>query len=579
MRRCRTLTMAGAAVALAIAPPVAWDLLDAGTAAAALPSACSQSAPGATVTCTYSTVGETTFTVPSGVTQLTVTAIGAPGGSGGVYPGLSDPAAVGGSGAEVTATIAVTPSSTLYVEVGGAGGNGTGGTDCQAGTAGANGGGLGGVSRCETGSGGGGGGASDLRTTPAAEGGLTGGAGDPRLVVAGGGGGGGGSDSTIGGAGGDAGLGADTGAGNGGDAGTCIDGDIAEGDGLPGAPGGIGGPAGTGGGPICSLAQPGAAGTATGGGTGGNGDLANSAGGGGGGGGYLGGGGGGALGGDGGGGGGGGSSYAPGGTVTTAPSGAVASVTITYLPPLIPQSIAFTAPESGTVGGTASLTATGGGSGNPVVLTSTTPAVCTVSGTNGSTVTYGAPGTCTIQANQAAGDGYAAALAVEQSITVGQAAAITSGDTTTFRVGASGTFQVTATGVPPPTFSETGTLPAGVTFSASGLLSGTPGVGTAGTYALVISASNTIGSGDPTATQDFTLRVLSPVLAAPLAAPMSAATAAAGAVQAPAPPGSLARTGIDLAGLMAGTVMLLGAGGLLWGVSADQRRRAPARRR
>jgi hypothetical protein len=83
----------------------------------------------------------------------------------------------------------------------------------------------------------------------------------------------------------------------------------------------------------------------------------------------------------------------------------------------IPQSISFTAPASGTAGGSATLSATGGGSGNPVVF-SADPAsgkVCTVSGT---TVTYIVAGRCVIDANQAGTGTYAAAPQVQRTITV-----------------------------------------------------------------------------------------------------------------------------------------------------------------
>jgi hypothetical protein len=86
----------------------------------------------------------------------------------------------------------------------------------------------------------------------------------------------------------------------------------------------------------------------------------------------------------------------------------------------IPQSISLTAPASGTARGSATLSATGGGSGNPVVF-SADPAsakVCTVSGTNGTTVTYTAAGSCVIDANQAGTGTYAAAPQVQQTITV-----------------------------------------------------------------------------------------------------------------------------------------------------------------
>jgi hypothetical protein len=66
------------------------------------------------------------------------------------------------------------------------------------------------------------------------------------------------------------------------------------------------------------------------------------------------------------------------------------------------------------------LSATGGGSGNPVVF-SADPAsakVCNASGTNGTTVTYTAAGNCVIYANQAGTGTYAAAPQVQQTITV-----------------------------------------------------------------------------------------------------------------------------------------------------------------
>jgi hypothetical protein len=88
------------------------------------------------------------------------------------------------------------------------------------------------------------------------------------------------------------------------------------------------------------------------------------------------------------------------------------------------------------------------------------------------------------------------------TLTVGQAPVFTSASTVTFTAGTASTFAVTATGTPAPTFSETGALPAGVTLSANGTLSGTPAGG--GTYPITITASNGVG---PAATQTFTLVV------------------------------------------------------------------------
>jgi hypothetical protein len=87
------------------------------------------------------------------------------------------------------------------------------------------------------------------------------------------------------------------------------------------------------------------------------------------------------------------------------------------------------------------------------------------------------------------------------------APAFTSADATTFTVGTAGSFNVTANGAPAPSYSHTGTLPSGVTFSAAGVLSGTPAAGTGGSYPVTITANNGIA---PNATQSFTLTVNQP---------------------------------------------------------------------
>jgi len=81
----------------------------------------------------------------------------------------------------------------------------------------------------------------------------------------------------------------------------------------------------------------------------------------------------------------------------------------------IPQSISFTAPAQGNQHGSANLSATGGGSGNPVVFSVGGPGACTVSG---STVTYTAAGNCVIDANQAGNARYADAPQVQRTIEV-----------------------------------------------------------------------------------------------------------------------------------------------------------------
>ena len=99
---------------------------------------------------------------------------------------------------------------------------------------------------------------------------------------------------------------------------------------------------------------------------------------------------------------------------------------------LTAQTIAFTGPGTGTIGTSATLAATGGASGNPVVFNidiTTGAGICNVSGTNGSTLNYTGAGTCTVDANQAGNATYAAAAQVQQSVTVAPVA----NQTITFR--------------------------------------------------------------------------------------------------------------------------------------------------
>lgn len=94
------------------------------------------------------------------------------------------------------------------------------------------------------------------------------------------------------------------------------------------------------------------------------------------------------------------------------------------------------------------------------------------------------------------------------TLTVQQGPAITSASSASFTVGASGIFTVTATGFPTSTIALTGDLPNGVTFvdngDGTGTLSGTPDVGTGGSYPLVFRAMNSAGASSP---QNFTLVV------------------------------------------------------------------------
>jgi hypothetical protein len=90
------------------------------------------------------------------------------------------------------------------------------------------------------------------------------------------------------------------------------------------------------------------------------------------------------------------------------------------------------------------------------------------------------------------------------------APAITSLSSATFTAGTAGSFTVASTGFPAAALSESGTLPAGVSFIDNGngkaTLAGTPAAGTGGTYNLTITATSSAGS----ATQTFTLTVNQP---------------------------------------------------------------------
>jgi glycine rich protein len=128
------------------------------------------SAALADTTVSYSTPGSYAFTVPQGVTSLTITAVGAAGGGCAANGG-------GGLGAEVSAAVPVASGQQLVVGVGGLGGTGCISQSVAAGGTGGGGGGG-------TTDGGAGGGGASLVGGPAASPSFA-----VLLVVAGGGGG------------------------------------------------------------------------------------------------------------------------------------------------------------------------------------------------------------------------------------------------------------------------------------------------------------------------------------------------------------------------------------------------------
>jgi hypothetical protein len=132
-------------------------------------------------------------------------------------------------------------------------------------------------------------------------------------------------------------------------------------------------------------------------------------------------------------------------TVGATPTGTGTLIETSPIPQAIINFIATPAAPTYSPGGTFAVSATGGGSGNPVVFASTTTGVCTVSG---STVTIVTAGTCSLTADQAGNASYAAAPQVTLDVTIAQAAqAITNFIATpaapTYAPG--GTFSVSAT--------------------------------------------------------------------------------------------------------------------------------------
>jgi hypothetical protein len=147
---------------------------------------------------------------------------------------------------------------------------------------------------------------------------------------------------------------------------------------------------------------------------------------------------------------------------------------------------------------------------------------------NGVTFTDNGNGTATLSGTPAASTGGSYPItftahngigsdAVQSfTLTVDQAAAITSTSAASFTFGLPGSFSITTTGKPTPALSETGTLPPGVTFTDNGngtaTLSGTPAPGSGGIYTFTITAHNGVGS-DTTQTFTFTIAKATPLLA------------------------------------------------------------------
>ena len=112
------------------------------------------------------------------------------------------------------------------------------------------------------------------------------------------------------------------------------------------------------------------------------------------------------------------------------------------------QSITFTSapPTNPTIGGSYTVTATGGASGNPVVFSidgASSVGACSISG---NLVSFANTGTCIIDANQAGNSDYNPALQVQQIITVNKADQTITFTSTPTDPAVGGTYTVSATG-------------------------------------------------------------------------------------------------------------------------------------
>jgi hypothetical protein len=111
-----------------------------------------------------------------------------------------------------------------------------------------------------------------------------------------------------------------------------------------------------------------------------------------------------------------------GATISSTSYGSSISGTQTLTVTQASQTITFGALANKNYGDTPfTVSATGGGSGNPVNFTAVPSGVCTSGGTNGSTITIAGAGSCTVTAHQAGNTSYAAATDMPQSFTVSPA--------------------------------------------------------------------------------------------------------------------------------------------------------------
>jgi uncharacterized protein YhjY with autotransporter beta-barrel domain len=192
------------------------------------------------------------------------------------------------------------------------------------------------------------------------------------------------------------------------------------------------------------------------------------------------------------------------GAGTGGTSGASNSVT-----PMGAQTITFANPGATNFGDSPQLLATAS-SGLGVTFTSTTTSVCTI--TSGGKLTTLAPGTCTISADQAGDGTYLPAPTVTESFAIvvpGGAVSISTASLPQATAESAYSQTIVANGgASPYGFAvSAGSLPAGLTLSGAGVLSGTPTV--AGTFNFTVKVTD---AATQTATQALTLVVQGPAI-------------------------------------------------------------------
>jgi hypothetical protein len=201
-------------------------------------------------------------------------------------------------------------------------------------------------------------------------------------------------------------------------------------------------------------------------------------------------------------------------------SGDSATGTVTLQVQPIAQAITFTstAPSPALAGTSYQVTASGGGSGNPVnysIDPSSTAGACSVSS---GTVSFTGAGTCQVDASQAGGGIYTAAPQVSQTITVDQAPIFAADNPPlTAAVGQEYSYTFTASGSPAPSYSLSG-APSWLAFNAStGTVDGVPPKGTT-SFSYAVTASN---AGGTVTAGPYTVSVSSKAPKANIAAALS----------------------------------------------------------